>query len=300
MAEYNSIEETIAAANVRWPHLEFKRKTNREASSPCPLCGGKNRFLIWTDAGFWCRECEKKGWIDDDKPQELTPEEKTELRIIRLERQAKELARRVSALERMAQCTDHIQYHNNMTDRHKEWWYKQGIDDHAIVNYQLGYCPNPPLADFPSYTIPVKQGGQLLNIRHRLIGSPNGKYLPHMPGLGNQLFNVDLLENYTDIAVVEGAKKSIVIVQNGFPTVGIMGSRSFKREWLVWFKGKKVYMALDPDVDGHRLGRIFVGAGVDTRVCSFPVKPDDFFFKYGGTSDDFNHFLRLAGPVRKE
>jgi 5S rRNA maturation endonuclease (ribonuclease M5) len=44
----------------------IKRKTNNEYSSPCPACGGKDRFLIWpeqsnngkyTGGRFWCRQC---------------------------------------------------------------------------------------------------------------------------------------------------------------------------------------------------------------------------------------------------
>lgn len=30
-------------------------------SSPCPGCGGNNRFIIWPNNRYWCRRCEKGG-----------------------------------------------------------------------------------------------------------------------------------------------------------------------------------------------------------------------------------------------
>lgn len=30
-------------------------------SSPCPECGGKDRFIIWPNDKYWCRRCEKNG-----------------------------------------------------------------------------------------------------------------------------------------------------------------------------------------------------------------------------------------------
>lgn len=39
-----------------------KRKTAIEYSSPCPACGGNDRFIIKADKGrYWCRQCNIKG-----------------------------------------------------------------------------------------------------------------------------------------------------------------------------------------------------------------------------------------------
>jgi len=33
-----------------------------EFHSPCPACGGRDRFIIWQEAGrYWCRQCQKSG-----------------------------------------------------------------------------------------------------------------------------------------------------------------------------------------------------------------------------------------------
>jgi phage/plasmid primase-like uncharacterized protein len=42
--------------------LTPKRKTGNEYASPCPACGGRDRFVIHTDTGrYWCRGCNKGG-----------------------------------------------------------------------------------------------------------------------------------------------------------------------------------------------------------------------------------------------
>ena len=42
--------------------LEPKKKTANEYSSPCPFCGGEDRFCLFLDSNrFWCRHCNKKG-----------------------------------------------------------------------------------------------------------------------------------------------------------------------------------------------------------------------------------------------
>jgi len=40
------------------------RKTNDQYASPCPFCGGKDRFIIWIDdkgGSYWCRRCPERG-----------------------------------------------------------------------------------------------------------------------------------------------------------------------------------------------------------------------------------------------
>lgn len=40
----------------------IKRVTTNEYYSPCPICGGKDRFRIWLDTNrYWCRQCQIKG-----------------------------------------------------------------------------------------------------------------------------------------------------------------------------------------------------------------------------------------------
>lgn len=300
--------DAIAGAERRWG-LQFKRKNPHEYSSACPFChAGTDRFLIFAEGNYWCRQCNVSGWIDENDKRRLTPDElekiRMEQRVRALERQAEEHERRLTALERMSKCRDHISYHQAVYDYDAamDYWLSEGISFDSIERYQLGYCQRCPTDNLgrPSYTIPVVQGGKLLNIRHRLTNAPSGdKYRPHMAGLGNQLFNADaVLARPDSIAIVEGEKKSIVVAQAGFANVGIVGKRAFKPEWVEWFRPVKlVYVALDPDAreSAYRLGAMF---GNRARVVDLPAKIDDMIVRYGATPDDLRHFFKVARPIK--
>lgn len=298
------MQSVLSNAQARWVGLNFKRKTANEYASACPFCGGRDRFMIYQRGNYWCRKCNAKGWVDEQ--DDITPEERR-LRRIEAEQRAikqrqEEHERRLSALERMHRCQDHIGYHRALTADARDYWHSEGINDASIEAYMLGYCLRCPTASngSPSYTIPVINGGKLENIRHRLLQPDGGKYRPHMAGLGNQLFNADFLEskNADSIIITEGEKKSIVLYQYGFANVGIVGKRAFKPEWMARFdRFPLVYVALDPDAleSAGRLAAMFNGRG---RVVNLPAKPDDMFARYGATPDDFATFLKFAKPVR--
>jgi len=302
MGEYASIEQVITLAERRWPGLEFRRKDHREAGAPCPFChqAVKDGFLLFEDGGFFCRKCGVRGWIDDDAPRKLTPQELNEIRLRRLERKQEEHERRLTALEQMARCRDHIAYHAQLDDDDRAYWESQGMWAETIDRYLLGICYDCPTArHHASYTIPVINGGKLVNIRHRLADAPNGdKYRPHMAGLGNTLFNADnLYAGHESIIVVEGEKKSIVLGQWGFPSVGMMGKAGFPPHWAQRFTDlQRVLVALDPDAtdEAYKLARLFGDRG---RVVMLPCKPDDFFLA-GGTDQNFRAFLRWAKKGR--
>ncbi len=296
--------DAISQAQARWPSLVFARKTATEHSSACPFCGGEDRFLIWAEGNYLCRMCSAKGWIDEN---ERKPADPAEVRLRRLEheqararREREEMNRRLSALERMAKSTDHVTYHQALNSESYAYWLGEGITDESIQQYKLGYCHRCPTASnsSPSHTIPVINGGELLNIRHRLIEPCGGKYRPHMSGLGVQLFNADVLTAGAEsVLLTEGAKKAIVAGQFGFSVAAIMGKRSFKAEWLAAFEQvPTVYVALDPDAmeSAYRLGAMF---DKRARVVHLPCKLDDAFVRYGATASDIRDFMRLARPA---
>jgi DNA primase len=294
-----TIEHHIIEASIRWPGLEFKKKTGDEASAPCPFCNqGIDRFLIFADGGYWCRQCNAKGWIDEEENhQKPSRQEMLERRIAQIERRQKEHERRINNLEIMHRSQDHVRYHQALTDDTLEYWLSEGIEPNTVDRYLLGYCEScPTFRQSASYTIPVINRSRLENIRHRLV-SPNGtgKYRPHMKNLGNPLFNVDLLDDAKErILIVEGEKKSIVLAQAGFPNVGITGKRSFKKEWLPWFDHvQEIVVCLDPDAteSAYRLAGIF---GERARVAAPPVKIDDAIVRYGAGAKDIEAMIGWA------
>lgn len=304
--------DPVGFAERHWG-IALRKSSRYEWVGPCPWCGdgGKggrsDRFHIFTDKSprYWCRMCNAKGFLETLDGHKPTPEELLELRVRRLEQQQKEQAERLTALEKMHQCHDHICYHQSLSLQEREYWYGEGVFDQMIDQYQLGYCLKcPTYPPSASYTIPVLgHDGQLENIRHRLK-SPNGKsgkYRPHVAGLGTQLFNAPLLaQPRKRIIVVEGAKKAIVLSQAGFPAVAVMGKNTFRREWLGWFESaENIVIALDPDAtkNAHCLGALFNRPN-DVRIAHFPVKPDDAIVKMGAGNQVIETFLSLATPVR--
>lgn len=299
-----NLQEALSLALKEWRFLEFKEKNNHEASSACPFCrDGVDRFLVFDDGGFWCRQCGTSGFLGN-KHKPLTDQELTDLRLRRLERDNEKLKKRLSALEVMMSCTDHLDYHSQLDDDEIVHWEMQGISAESARAYKLGICYRCP-TDYPQYrpsrTIPVfdSKWKSLLNIRHRLVDAKGDRYRPHMPGLGTQLFNSRFVLSEKKVLLVEGAKKSIVCSDRVMPTVATMGT-SFNLGWLAHFKSvREFYIGYDPDAyeKAWKVGVAIKEKGLKVYVCNFPVKPDDLFTLYGGTESDFLHFVSLARRV---
>ena len=304
MGEMRSIEQRIAEAETRWPGLQFKR-TGNEAHSACPICGGEDRHVIFEDGGYFCRQCDAKGWLDDDQHRPITEAQLTQIRIKRLEYQQAEHDRRLTTLEKMHGMM-HVAdfYHWNLASRDNaafEYWLAEGMYLDTIDTYKLGYCSRCPTdaQRRPSYTIPVMAFGKLWNIRHRLIQADNGdKYRPEIAGLPAMLFNADNLASDGDsLLIVEGEKKSIILAQTGFPNVGMMGKSGFKPEWVGKFhRFSTVYIALDPDAEEQavQIATLFPGRG---RVVLMPEKVDDMIVRYGASHNDIDAFIKLGTLV---
>lgn len=308
MGEPLAIETRMAQAETRWSGLQFKRKTAREACSPCPWCGGVDRFSI-TDYGWYvCRpaagHCSRSGWIDEDDPSPPDKDKLLEIRIAALERKQAEHDKRLTALERMARCTDHLRYHSQLDEMDlRGEWYAKGVGDHLIEQYNLGLClhcktdqPNERM----SLTIPISVKGVLKNIRHRLITNENDRYRPHYSGLGNMLFGADDVysDDTSNILVIEGEIKRIVVKDKlGGNVVGTMGKAGFQKKWASRFsRFSEVLICLDPDAEdkAREMAGWFDGRA---RVVSLPTKPDDFFTVYKGTAGQFREFLRMARRI---
>ncbi len=285
----------------------------------CPFHADSDPSFGVKDEKFYCYGCQKRGDIVDwltgfwglDLAQIASQNSRLddhELRLRRLEyqqreqaRQIEEQERRLSALEQIHNCTDHLRYHKTMPPAALEYWYRAGMRPETIAKYQLGYCPRCPTdeKERPSYTIPVISNGKLWNIRHRLVHAANGdKYRPHIAGLRNVLFNGDALrENAKDILIVEGEKKSIIAAQEGFLNVGVMGKTGFDEAWVSKFdKFRRVNVCYDPDGLNRAVAvaALFGGRG---RVVVLPGKFDDLIVEDGATADDIQDFIDLGKKV---
>lgn len=280
----------------------FKKKSEKEYSSACPFCGeGEDRFLFWPEVGnYYCRRCDAKGFVSEVSTMQFDPALYEQWKQKEADRKANERRAKLSQLDRLNEQNNASRYHHQLTAESRDWWHYKGLSDHSIDRWQLGYttsCPTLPGAE--SYTIPITYQNRLYNIRHRLANAENGnKYRPEMAGLPLSMFNADILLDSSgfvrEVVLVEGEIKAMVLQQQGFDTVGIPGAQTFKDKWVRLFDFKKlVYIALDPGADEQAV-KIWLAlsrAGITARLCSFPVKPDDFFVVYGGTPVEFYQFL---------
>lgn len=184
-------------------------------------------------------------------------------------------------------------YHHALDRVGREWWYKRGLDDMDIDNWNLGYCSNHWDLG-PSYTIPIIEAGKLVNIRHRIVKPIDhaGKYKPQVTGLGISIFNGDEMEN--GVIIVEGEIKTMVLCHYGFSAIGLMGCQSFKAEWMERFKAiRHIYIALDPGINPQNLAWCNKLAAVsEVRTLTLTDKPDDFLISDPRAPQWFCKYIR--------
>jgi len=304
--------EVVAAAQLKFG-VRFVKIAPDEYRSidGCPRCGtsGPNtdRFKLFLSPygksngpRVWCRRCGFMSYLDDDK--RVTAEDVAILRAETVRRREVEREKQLKILGSLRHSNIHLTYFNNLLDDERaiayDYWASEGIAFDTIKKLKLGYCRNCPTAPgHESFTLPVLYNGELWNVRHRLR-NPNGsgKYRPEMPGLPSILWNADDLNAGADeILVMEGEKKQIVTKQEtGLISVATMGDRAFLPQWAKYFnKFRKVYVCQDPGSERHarRIAKLIGGNAV---VMNLPVKADDFFVKYGGTSEQFREYMALA------
>jgi DNA primase len=206
-------------------------------------------------------------------------------------------ARPVQPAPQLSQ-TLHLSYHRNLTPEAREWWHRQGINDDGISRFFLGYCECHPAYNQPTYTIPVLEGGKLLNIRHRLSNParPQDKYRPECAGLPAALYNSDVLTpELGGIVIVAGEKKVAVLWQNGIPAISsTAGCAHWLDEWTTRLQYcRKVFVAFDPG-ESKAAWKVAGMIGERAFVVNLPDKPDDFIVAHG--EEEFRRYLREAEP----
>jgi hypothetical protein len=296
--------------NVKLSTFDIEALPNHKAhgkywESACPICGGKDRFVFWQDNGnFWCRRCEIKGFVDQEAQSTLTEDQIAD--IERRKRQAKqaELDRKRTALERLQAKRPDVIYHKNLNGQTQYLQERWGLYPETIDQFRVGYCQACPTSTYSdSFTIPYYWSEKLVNVRHRLL-NPNGsgKYRPEASGLPTAIFNADMIKDEEWLVLVEGEFKAMVLHQFGFPTIAIPGASNdglIKKSLPLFSKGQTVYVTLDPGADKQaiKIGKLLSGAGMTTRLVSCPVKPDDFFTLYGGTTAQFTRYLETGRAI---
>jgi hypothetical protein len=207
------------------PTTTLKKVSSREWAGPCPKCGGKDRFRVNLDKGWFCRQCHSDHWGDQidfyvwlnneswtDSVHRLagrrpiSNETMEKLKSEREERERKRAEEEKANLEtsraKLQQSNLWQIYHDNLNTMDKrDLWRKRGISCDWQDYYKVGYCPprewmqDEKIIISDSLTIPYFQYTepmeyQCITLKHRLLNTDKSgdKYRPEFSGLGNQLY----------------------------------------------------------------------------------------------------------------
>jgi hypothetical protein len=285
-------------------HGHFKKVAPHEWHGVCPMCGGDDRFVIFTDRHYpswtwFCRKCHpESGWIDELNPrlkQPIPPEKLLEYAREREENLKREIAKAQEILHELQEARTWLQYHEQLTAEARQLWERRGVPEAWQDIWGLGYDPsrqfytNSTPFYTPTLTIPIFEPvtKELTNIRHRLLKpiNSNDKYRPERAGLPAPMFVTDPDEPIAGrTMIVEGEIKSMVAYitadDTALQVIGVPGKNV--PEWMFdKFKdADPVYLCFDPDatrearITASKLGR------ERCRMIELPDKIDDLILKH--------------------
>jgi DNA primase len=121
--------------------------------------------------------------------------------------------------------------------------------------------------------IPFIKDGRIIFLQGRRLDTGDPKYL-HLKGRQVPLYNTDTLANLSKgdtVYVCEGVFDAMILEQNGYKAVAILGVNNFKDDMTTLFKGLKVVLCLDNDKAGKE--------GIQTIAKTFLTKGQQVFTK---------------------
>lgn len=104
--------------------------------------------------------------------------------------------------------------------------------------------------------IPYYQNGRITYLQGRTIAEPpdgTGKY-QFLTGIPRTIFNVDSLKNLrsnSEVYLTEGAFDCMTLVRQGMVAVSLGSAKTFKKEWIKYFKKFKIWIWFDNDAAGQ-------------------------------------------------
>ena len=300
----------------------FRKVGRNEYHGPCPMCGGRDRFAIFTDRDYphwnaWCRVCHPDSmWIDELNPmlkEPLSPEKAQEIKRNAERRFRKAQQEMEAAIDEMKRGEKWLQYHDNLDNSVRRQWESWGIPEFWQDFYKLGYDPDRVIYSggsewhTPTMTIPIFEAKtwECLNIKHRLLNPPRkgDKYRPERSGLPAPLF-----VGYPDAPItgktllVEGEKKAMVSYltadDDWLQVVGIPGKNPTDEMLSQLDKCDPLYICLDPDArtEAIQMARQ-MGVG-RSRLIELPDKIDDMIVNYSLGKSWMQNIMRQGVKVK--
>lgn len=301
----------------------FDKAAPDEWHGPCPFCGGRDRFVIFTDKDYphwnwFCRQCHPdNAWIDEINPnirEPLSPERAAEIARKAEESLKREIERAERALKELKEAQAWERYHKQLDDEARERWESWGIPHFWQLYWKLGYDPDHVVWTgdtewhTPTMTIPIfeVQTWDCLNVRHRLLNPPSkgDKYRPEKAGLPPSVWVADVdcpMNVAKSVMVVEGEKKgAVTFITADNPTmqvVGVPGKNGLKLLPEMLEDAEPIYICLDPDATHQAVDLAWTLGDDRCRVIELPDKIDDLILKYDLDKYWMRNVIRQAVKV---
>lgn len=296
-----------------------------EFSSSCPKCGGDvhpdgawpDRCRLFADEHptLFCRRCGLVGFPDQYGDNAYTPPSAQELERFRLERIAVEEARKRSAERALAMLQDQRlweRYYSQAGETGRAYWRRRGIADCWQDVWMLGYIEQREfyVDSAPYYTstatIPLfAQGGDVVNVKHRLIEPPHhgkDKYRYEIAGQPAPMFLCDPDATLTGhVIAIEGEIKAAVtfavLDDSKVTMVGLPGVNPSPEIISQLSQAERVTFILDPGTDRQVIS---LAKQIGVKKCwRIPMqrKIDDSLIEIKATSYDVKRLLQTATPI---
>lgn len=125
----------------------------------------------------------------------------------------------------------------------RDYFYKRGLTDNTINNFLLGYYNGWA-------TVPIFEEGQLKNIQLR---KENPKmFRNYYKGIGNLIFNADILKFVSEIFITEGAIDALILIQNSIPAISTSGGSIQNKHVFKFVNIKRINILFDNDLAGYQ------------------------------------------------
>lgn len=137
--------------------------------------------------------------------------------------------------------------------------------------------------------IPFYYGNKIVFLHGRNLDGTHPKYL-NLVGISKPVFNLDLLGRLHEgdkVYICEGVFDAMVLTQEGYNAVAILGVTDFRPEEVELFKHFEVVLALDNDEAGkdmtEAISKMFLLSGKSVKVKELP----------DGIKDITDYFLNI-------
>lgn len=286
-----------------------------EWHSACPFqcppdSGGSDRFIIFKEGNYWCRNCGASGWLKEKERGWRPSSADLELIAKRHKAQQQSDAEKLAAWQRAHAHAPWKDWMEQMPIEKWAEWETMGMPESVITQYSLGWREEVEIMTekygrltLPAFTIPIAapMNCEIVNIQYRLENVPAGV------GKYRQAYNIPAAALYANqnqqgiVWVVEGAKKALVLNRLFDAKHQVVGLPSnvpspALLEKIASYPFETIYLAFDPNSD-NAIRRAVKYLTNRVRVLRLPDKPDDLVLAHGW---DAARFLRYAKFARKE